>query len=441
MKLLASFIVFCFGAAQAEMVDYFTDNGFGNPLSTLQHPSGEYFEGVTYVAYQGPHEDPFVCAYSHDEDTWQGPFRAGVNPMGRHIEPMTPDAVDNHGRPAMIVDAAGYIHIVFGGHGGSWIHGFNTLGTWGRGRQIHVVSKRPRDITEWEVLDNISPFGTYSQFVKMDDGDIYLFFRHGAHHSDWVYQKSEDNGRSFSAPESILKHKAMDGNLFVHDTWYAWFGRGLGDTITASYIYHPCGFWFWHTKERYFCYFMQMDCTNGAWESVRGDVLSVPVTKAVADSKTMIWDSGLERSNRGTCRVDSEGNPHVFFQQDGQIKYYRWLGEHWQAPVVVTPDGGDGDLEVVSSQEVRMLVDENIGGDGAVCWWESRDGGLSWNRGACLLQLSGEGMTVGVLIRNGHTDARMVVNAENRAGSLYERLYLVGASGPVQRDLAGASNR
>jgi len=36
-----------------------------------------------------------------------------------------------------------------------------------------------------EVLDNVDPFGTYSQFVKMDDGDIYLFYRHGSHRSDW----------------------------------------------------------------------------------------------------------------------------------------------------------------------------------------------------------------------------------------------------------------
>jgi hypothetical protein len=27
------------------------------------------------------------------------------------------DKVDNHGRPAMIIDAKGYIHLAFGGHG------------------------------------------------------------------------------------------------------------------------------------------------------------------------------------------------------------------------------------------------------------------------------------------------------------------------------------
>lgn len=44
---------------------YFAENGFGRPLQTIQHPSGEYYKGTTYLAYQGPKEDPYVCAYNH----------------------------------------------------------------------------------------------------------------------------------------------------------------------------------------------------------------------------------------------------------------------------------------------------------------------------------------------------------------------------------------
>ena len=40
------------------MVDYFADNGFGNAVAIVQHPSGVYYKGITYVAYQGPLEDP-----------------------------------------------------------------------------------------------------------------------------------------------------------------------------------------------------------------------------------------------------------------------------------------------------------------------------------------------------------------------------------------------
>jgi hypothetical protein len=59
-------------AASSE-VPYFTDNGYGNPVSSLQHPAGEHHAGVTYVAYQGPHEDPYVAAYVHATASWIGP--------------------------------------------------------------------------------------------------------------------------------------------------------------------------------------------------------------------------------------------------------------------------------------------------------------------------------------------------------------------------------
>ncbi|NBX59087.1 MAG: hypothetical protein EBT62_01270, partial [Opitutaceae bacterium] len=88
----------------APNVDYFSDNGYGNPVSTLQHPAAEHFKGVTYVAYSGPHEDPYVAAYVHATGQWLGPVQAGVNPMGKSPDQVDPGELDNHGRPALIVD-------------------------------------------------------------------------------------------------------------------------------------------------------------------------------------------------------------------------------------------------------------------------------------------------------------------------------------------------
>ena len=35
------------GVCAAANVDYFADNGYGNPVSTMQHPAAEHFNGVT----------------------------------------------------------------------------------------------------------------------------------------------------------------------------------------------------------------------------------------------------------------------------------------------------------------------------------------------------------------------------------------------------------
>jgi hypothetical protein len=433
---LASTLLLLGGAASADMVDYFTDNGFANPVSTLQHPCAETWKGVTYIAYQGPHEDPYVCAYDHAAKKWSGPVRAGENTMGKTPDPVDKNGPDNHGRPAMIVDGEGRIHLVFGGHGGDHKLGRNTLGTPGKGRQTHAVSKNPGDISSWEIVDNISPFGTYSQFVKMDDGDIYLFYRHGSHRSDWVCQKSTDDCRTFSPPVSVLKHKAQSGDRNLHDAWYAWFDRGKGDTITASYVYHPCRA-IGHTKERYNGYYMKMNCADESWENAAGDVLALPVTKEYADETTLVCDTFATgvKSNHGTCRVDDGGNPHLFFRQQGKVQYFRWLGNAWQAPVTVP--GGDGDMIVESPTGIRMLL---TSGDG-VCWWKTTDGGLTWAKETCLLSSPDAGYIPTALVRNGGPEGWMVVSEHiETQNHLYRKLFLLGDDGPVGRPEEEAGN-
>ena len=81
-----------------QTVDYFTDNGFANPLSTLQHPTAAYYKGTTYIAYQGPHMDAYVCAYNHASGKWSGPVLAGVSLMAKVSEPADLSEADSHGK-------------------------------------------------------------------------------------------------------------------------------------------------------------------------------------------------------------------------------------------------------------------------------------------------------------------------------------------------------
>ena len=428
--------------AAAANVDYFADNGYGNPVSTLQHPCGEHVNGVTYVAYSGPHEDPYVAAYDHAQGRWRGPVQAGVNPMGKSPDQIDPGALDNHGRPALVVDRQGYLHLIFGGHGGEPTLGVNRFGTPGKGRQIHVISRRPGDISSWQVVDNVSPFGTYSQWVKLANGDLYLFYRHGSHRSDWVYQKSVDDGRTFSPVTPVLKSKVSTGSPTTVDAWYAWFENGRGDTITAHYNYHPCanpG----HTTMRSNAYYMLLNCRDGSWTDVRGQALTLPVTKEYADQATMIWNSGAAKTNHGTARVDADGHPHLYIRQGG-VRYFRWRGDAWQGPVAVGDARGrgqDGDFIIESPSAIRMLLAQESAGTGTVCWWTSADGGLSWAREKCVLSLPGVSFEATTLVRNAHPDARMLLGSkEDGTEHLYRKMYLVGDRGPLGRPAAEAGH-
>jgi hypothetical protein len=422
------------------LVDYFAENGFGKPVSTMQHPAGEYFNGVTYVAYQGPHEDPFVCAYHHNTGEWVGPVRAGVSALGRSPAPTDAGRIDNHGRPALFVDNEGYIHLVFGGHGGHRIYGSNPLGYNGSGKQSHVVTKAPGDISAWEELDNIPPFGTYSQFVKMGNGSLYLFYRHGSHRSDWVYQKSTNNGRSFTAPVSILKHKQRDDDPTVHDSWYAWFEEGPDNTVVCSFNYHPCATRPDHTSLRINSYFIKMDGADDSWENISGESLSVPLTKEMADKRARIFDSQGEKTRLGTIRVDREGDPHLYFRYfsatSSSVYYYRWKGNTWHSQNRTDPvyRFSDGDIDPVDSKSSSMLLVQRAGDLEEVSWWSTVDGGASWRQGTTLMSSSSANLGMSALIRNAHPDARVVVAEISRdPADMNAKLYLLGDSGPVRR--------
>lgn len=430
-------------AGNSEMVDYFADNAFGNPVAVVQHPAGVHHDGITYVAYQGPLEDPYVASYNHNTGEWKGPFKAGVSEMGKDPSRKT----DNHGKPTMLIDDAGYIHVFFGGHGGTPAHGDNLLGNHHYGCNKHVVSKNPLDITSWEELDTIPPFGTYNQAVKMDNGDIYLFYRHGAHRSNWVYQKSTDNGRTFAPPVTFLKHKRRD-DMRAEDSWYPWIGRGHGDDIIMAYDYHLC----WdadagidergHTAHRYDVYYMVFDTKSGTWRNVEGEQLKMPITREHADEMTLAFRTGDLWTFNGTTHLDSEGHPHIGINMGNDIgeitggpkqtTHYRWDGEEWIGGTSVCGIESRGDFIVKSPEEVSFLLGYKKDGEGFVSWWNSTDGGASFTQGDELLRRKKAGFSITTLIRNAHPDARVIV-AEKKAGSEFHRMYLLGDQGPVKR--------
>ena len=461
-------------ATQVQTVDYFAENGYGEGVAVVQHPAGEYHDGVTYVAYQGTKEDPYVAAYDHDGKKWYGPFQAGESVLGK--DPSR--AIDSHGKPTLIIDDAGYIHIFYGGHGGVRdLHGDNALGDVHSGENRHAVSKNPLDISSWEDLNNISPFGTYNQAVKMDNGDIYLFYRHGAHRSDWVYQKSTDNGRTFEAPVSFLKHKRRDDSPST-DSWYASVSKGQNDEIVVGFDYHYC----WdrdaprnnrggHSTERKNLYFMTFNTTNNTWRNVHGEALETPLVKEDADDKALAIDTGDMWTFNGITKVDPDGTPHlsVYVGEDigwqiggpKHARYFRWTGNEWAGNFDNGLPIGRGDF-LTSGDQVRFLLSgiDPATNKTIVRWWESNDGGANFDKGRELLQfgdfvvddveqeeserpkslsnLDSPGSAASAFIRNAHPDARIIV-AEKPEGTNYRRMYLVGDNGPVVREVPTAS--
>lgn len=443
MKNLLSIMLLFLGSsllyAQTDQkkVDYFSNNGFGNSVTGK---AGEYYDGTTYVAYQGPLEDAYVAAYDHHSDTWIGPYKAGISALGKTLG----KKIDNHGKPTLVVDSKGYIHLVFGGHGGTPDLGKNPLGNYHDGKQIHVVSKRPKDITEWEVVDNITPFGTYSQFLKMDNGDIYLFYRHGAHRSNWVYQVSKDDGRTFSPLVSIVLTKKIDGteaHPVRNDSWYLDFNRGNANDIIVAFNYHLCK-GPKHDGERHHAYYMKFDTDNNQWLNVKGEKLQLPITKELADEMALVRNTGARWTHNGMAAVDEQGVPHITSYEgpdDGskhggpkEIMHYYWTGTDWGGDKVGLPTGAKGYLQASAAQEVSLLVQSRVNKRLEVAWWNSPNNGEAFKKEQVLLTEKRGALLISRMIRNAHPDARFIV-AEKIKGSDYAKMYLLGGKGPVER--------
>lgn len=438
MKTALSILIFLIGLSACSQskpteVGYFANNGFGNSITGK---AGEYYKGVTYVAYQGPLEDPYVAAFNHETGKWAGPYKAGISLMGK----APGKKIDNHGKPTLVVDSQGYIHLVFGGHGGTKDLGENPLGNYHNGKQIHVISKNPEDISSWEVVDNVSPFGTYSQFLKMDNGDIYLFFRHGAHRSNWVYQVSKDDCKTFTPPASIVLTKQTKGteeNPIIMDSWYLSFNHGRGNDIIVAYNYHVCKGPH-HDGERHNCYYMKFDTDNDQWLNVKGEKLQLPITKEYADHMTLVKNTGDRWTHNGVAALDNQGNPHVTSYEgdhEGKIHggvkdlmHYYWTGSDWAGGKTDLASGAEGEIRISEPLEINFI----LATDGEVGRWSSSDGGKRFTKGEILLAQKIGGISLSHMVRNAHPDAQIIA-AEKIKGSDYVRMYLLGENGAIKR--------
>lgn len=147
---------------------YFTDNLPGNVYTGWHQLVGDN----VYITYQGHLTDPYVARFNLTTDSWDGPYKAGDSTLSKGDR-----KIDSHGRPIIEVDNQGYIHIVYGGHGGEREDGLNPLSIdtpHAGGRMLHVVSAEPYDLSKFVQKDDITPFASYTKSYKMANGDIYF---------------------------------------------------------------------------------------------------------------------------------------------------------------------------------------------------------------------------------------------------------------------------
>ena len=290
---------------------YLTDKGGGRhvwyvPLNT---PNGYYAEAQhkTYITFHGggPDEDyldPMVMSYDHETGAIDGPAKAGENVLAAKE--------DFHGNPALIVDDAGYIHVIYGGHGHE-------------DQMKHAVSKRPGDLSAWEHLDNIETATSYPCLVKLDGGRIFYFYRDGGHHDNWSYVISEDNGRTFSAEHVLTKGDVTRNDSMYYegeywDGWYGLFRKGPDGAIHHITKYHagaPDWGDAYHGQRRTNLYYVRFVPGEG-WKNLQGRLFDLPLTLPTMDEHFRFFDAPVKKGLNQVLNVEVND---VAFDEEGRV--------------------------------------------------------------------------------------------------------------------------
>ena len=260
--------------------------------------------GTVFCAFQNTSGQPVAMAYDVAKKNWSGPVKVSAHGLGR----------DTHGNPSLCIDGKGHLHVFYGCHGSP---------------MRHARSARPLDITTWQEQPPPTPRATYPQSMRLADGALCLLYRAGGHMAPWCLRTSTDDGATWGKPEPIIemRRKPRDPRAAAYSNF---FPGPDGKTIHCFWSHkddnaarvkgdrrHP-----WRPLKykglneavyRYNTYYIRRD-PDGAWRNAAGQKVGLPVSKAEADARCMVYDSGDEFTllgYRSRIAADANERPYV----------------------------------------------------------------------------------------------------------------------------------
>ncbi|MCH5377294.1 MAG: BNR repeat-containing protein [Planctomycetes bacterium] len=279
---------------------------------------------AVYCTFQNNLGQPQVMVYKPAPKTWDGPVTASRFGLKG----------DDHGNPSICADRQGYLHIFYGCHGGP---------------MRHVRSVAPWDIAAWEEQSAPTPRATYPQSMLLADGTICLMYRAGGHMEPWTLRTSSDDGRTWSQPERVIEMRldppdklaAAYCDFFpgsdartIHCFWNHKDDNAARVTDSQPHPWRPLKYPGLHEAVyRYNVYYARRDA-DGFWRNAAGQLLETPISKAEADARCLVFDSGDEFAMvRTRLAVDSDNRPYIRFG----VGVVDWVRLHKDPGAVIVP--------------------------------------------------------------------------------------------------------
>jgi len=292
-------------------------------------------DGKTHVAWLDRRADTMISTYDHATDSWTPPVKVGTGK-------------DNHSGPALTCDSKGYLHIIFGPHGGPF---------------QYCRSKKPNDSAEWVKMGRFGVRGTYPSVVCDDQDTLHIAYRGGKWPYKLIYQRLSQEG-NWSKPTLMAKTPGKG---------YTAYGQTLAiardNSLHLGYMlfYGAAG----GRQVRWAGYLMSRD-RGATWTLADGSKVDLPVTPA-SDAFFRTVDGTLGGS---TVVCDSKSRPWLLIGVTDQGKkayqeIHHYDGKKWhrirlQDHVVPKDQGekitGIGPITIDSNDRIYVpaLVGEQV---------------------------------------------------------------------------------
>lgn len=186
--------------------------------------------------------------------------------------------------------------------------------------------------------------------MRMKDGRLLLFYRAGGHMEPWTLQVSDDDGRTWGPPQAIVEMRqappdrlaaaycfmlpGSDGRI-AHLFWNHKDDNAARVTDARPHPWRPLKYPGLHEAVyRYNVYYLKRDA-DGAWANAAGEPVTLPVSKAEADRRCLVYDSGDEFTMVGRTRmmIDEQDRPFIRFGT-GVVD---WVKRHDDPNAAVVP--------------------------------------------------------------------------------------------------------
>jgi len=265
---------------------------------------------------------------------------------------------------------------------------------------------RAEDISSWTARKNISDPGpsspyNYPQARRLENGDIFLFYRHGYHYNSNEYYKiSKDNGQTWESAVKLIDF-GSDGvyalifakNETIHVTW--------SEALPAP-----------PRKNVYYIYSPDKGIT---WMKKNKTKLTLPATRDNAD---MVFDSEYEANSVWDIVADEKNNPFIVFayKQDPEHQYLfaQWDKASWTTDFITMSEQlyGNGHFFsggiVIDPHDVYTVYLSKKRGRLEIEKWKSKDKGKTWRLAEEITKDSGQDNFRMQLVENYTDNLRLV---------------------------------